>query len=1298
MAGTYQVVPPEPFNFAKPEEWTKWIRQFERFRVASGLDTKEEPAQVNMLIYSMGDQADDILKSFHLSEAEGKQYATVKMKFDNHFVKRRNIIYERARFNRRKQEEGETVDAFITSLYTLAEHCKYDALHDEMIRDRIVVGISNATLSEKLQLDHELTLEKAITAARQSETVHKQQPVVRGEGEKDLPVGAVQQKKTVQKGKTSYKPRQPDRATQFTPTCYKCGRSPPHDRRYCPAKEATCLNCGKKGHFQAVCRVPAKVGRIGQSDSEEDDTDVFLGAITGNTRNPWEITLEVNTKPVVFHIDTGAEVTVISDLDHSKIGSPQLLPANRTLRGPSDRALPVKGKFVAKLARGDQEIKQEIYVVKHLHRPLLGRPAIEGLQVVSSSVGGIQRKNLDPLKAYPNLFSGLGKLEGEYKIKLQEGAKPYALNTPRRVALPLMKPVKKELERMEQLGVIAKIDEPTDWCAGMVVVPKSGGKVRICIDLTKLNQSVCRERHILPGVEQTLAKLAGAKVFSKLDANSGFWQIPLSEESAKLTTFITPYGRYCFHRLPFGITSGPEHFQRRMSEILEGQEGVVCMIDDILVFGNSVEEHEEHLVKVLERLQKSGITLNKEKCHFATNRVSFLGQVVDHTGVHPDPAKVKAIQKVPVPKNVGDVRRFLGMINQMSKFTPNIADKTKPLRELLSKRTQWTWGEPQRKSFEEVKELLTSSPVLALYDTNAATVVSADASSFGLGAVLLQKQVDDEWKPIAYISRSMTPTEQRYAQIEKEALAFTWACEWFSSYLTGLQFHIHTDHKPLVPLFSTKHLEELPIRVQRFRLRMMRFTFTISHVPGKDLIIADSLSRAPVDEPVEADMMLEEETRAFIDVVMRSLPETDQLLEKIKQHQGSDQTCLELLEYCRSSWPEKGSLIGPIKKYHSVASEISIVNDLLMRGNRIIIPTSLREEMLDKIHLGHQGINKCRERARQSLWWPGLSKEIEELIKNCSECSKAQLQRAQPMIPSVLPDLPWQKIATDLFEWKGSNYLLIVDYFSRYIEIAKLSGLSADEVIKHTKSIFARHGIPDTVVSDNGPQYASEAYRDFSKSYQFQHITSSPYYPRSNGEAERAVGVVKSLLKKEGDPYMALLIYRATPTQVGFSPAELLMSRKIRTTLPVISEQRKPKVVEETVLRDRDRKNKERQKRNFDKHHGVRELPELESGETVWIKDRKSEGQVEEPVAPHSYEVTSTGATLRRNRKDLIRMPKARDTTQTVTPEPTTTQTVTPEPTTTQTVTPEPTASGKQPLRRSSRVTQPPDHWNPCST
>ena len=305
-------------------------------------------------------------------------------------------------------------------------------------------------------------------------------------------------------------------------------------------------------------------------------------------------------------------------------------------------------------------------------------------------------------RKFPNVFQGLGTLSGDYHIQLKPDAQPFALFTPRHLPLPLRPKVAEELEKMEKAGIISKVTEPTPWCDGMVVVPKKSGNIRICVDLKPLNLSVLREVHPLPKVDETLAQLSGAKVFSKLDANSGFWQIPLSQSSRHLTTFITPMGRYCFNKLPFGISSAPEHFQRRMSELLTGLQGVLCHMDDVLFFGKDHAEHNQRLEAVLRRVEEAGATLNPSKCEFNKNTLTFLGNVIDANGIRADPAKTEAVEEMQTPTSVSGVRRFLGMANQLGKFTPNLAELTQPLRELLGKSRAWTWGPTQPSAFKQV--------------------------------------------------------------------------------------------------------------------------------------------------------------------------------------------------------------------------------------------------------------------------------------------------------------------------------------------------------------------------------------------------------------------------------------------------------------------------------------------------------------------------------------------------------------------------------------------------------------------
>ena len=345
-------------------------------------------------------------------------------------------------------------------------------------------------------------------------------------------------------------------------------------------------------------------------------------------------------------------------------------------------------------------------------------------------------------------------------------------------------------------------------------------------------------------------------------------------------------------------------------------------------------------------------------------------------------------------------------------------------------------------------------------------------------------------------------------------------------------------------------------------------------------------------------------------------------------------------EFCRTSWPDNSVLKGELKSYAKVKDELSVNEGLLLRGNRLIIPISLRPEILNKLHSAHQGVVKCLERAKHSVWWPGVRTDVTSIVEKCPICCKHRVQHVEPLLPSPFPSRLWEKVGTDLFEWKKSNYIVVIDYYSRYIEIAKLSSTTSLDVVRHLKSIFARHGIPNTVVSDNGPQFSSSTFSDFSKSYGFNHTTSSPRYPQANGQAERAVRTVKELLSKNEDPYLALLAYRDTPLENGYSPAQLLMGRSLRTTVPVHPEQLNPKLTDTSKLREREENNRRRQKRNFDHRHRATELKPLRSGENVWIPDSNSEGTVIQMTNPRSYVVsTPDGGRLRRNRRDLLPLP-----------------------------------------------------------
>lgn len=709
---SFVIQPPEAFCFSSPTEWPKWKKRFERFRTSSGLIAKPEPHQIDALLYIMGDQAEDIYGTFQLSAEEAKKFTVVVEQFDKYFIPRRNVIFERARFNTRVQQEGEPAEDFVTALHALSKHCDYGELQEQLVRDRLVVGIKDQKLSARLQLDADLTLQKALETVRQVESVRQQQAELNPDKSTVNKVAAARQQGANQRrfvktsGKSAHanderphpevKPSPSSSKSGVQRPCRWCGKEQ-HGRAQCPARSEVCRNCHKKGHYSSVCRSR----RVDFVEAPETNSEQgFLGAVKSSETSEWETTILVQGQPVKFKIDTGADETVLSQATFDMLKrQPLLSEAPRQLYGPDAKLLATKGVARLELAYRDRTTIQDVYVLHDVHTSLLGKPAINDLHILTF-VNAVTQKVI-PKVEFPSLFQGLGKLQKEHRIRLRDGAEPFCINSPRRIPIPLYEKTRLELQRMQTIGVISPVDEPTEWCAPMVVVLKPNGSVRICVDFTGLNHHVLREWHPIPSVEHTLGLLHGAKIFSKLDANSGFWQIPLDEGSRKLTTFITPFGRFSFNRLPFGISSAPEHCQKQMSSLLHGINKVVCHMDDILIWGSTAEEHNETLRTVLQRLTKAGLTLNENKCLYNVQKLTFLGHQLDYNGIRPDERKVEAILKMKRPTNKSELQRVLGMATYLARFVPNLSDVLQPLSSLLSKKQEFLWDSPQQQAFDK---------------------------------------------------------------------------------------------------------------------------------------------------------------------------------------------------------------------------------------------------------------------------------------------------------------------------------------------------------------------------------------------------------------------------------------------------------------------------------------------------------------------------------------------------------------------------------------------------------------------
>ena len=495
---------------------------------------------------------------------------------------------------------------------------------------------------------------------------------------------------------------------------------------------------------------------------------------------------------------------------------------------------------------------------------------------------------------------------------------------------------------------------------------------------------------------------------------------------------------------------------------------------------------------------------------------------------------------------------------------------------------------------------------------------------------------------MCYASRSLTDSERNYAQIEKELLAILFGCRKFHQYLYSKPVLVESDHKPLEYLFR-KPLTAAPPRLQRMMLALQKYDLHVTYKPGKKLFIADTLSRSPgPDKSPETQDEFEVNT-------VKSLPISEHKIEQFHTETQNDPVLQRLQETVNKGWPtEKSSLDPLLAPYWDIRDEVNIQEGLLLRNERLIVPTSLRKEMLEKLHGSHLGIEKCKLRARDVLYWPGMNDHLAQYVASCETCQTFRnAQQKEPLKSHPVPDRPWQKVGMDLFDFESKDYLVIGDYFSKYFEISQLSSTTSPATIKHIKPVFARFGIPEEVISDNGPQFDSSEFKKFANTYNFKHTTSSPKYPQSNGFIERAVQTAKQILRKamqdNSDPNIALLDYRNTPIQsIGLSPVQLLMGRRTRTLLPT-----NPKLLEPLYnvknVKAGFEEIQRKQKIIYDR--GARKLDPLTTGEQVRMRNdnyKMWQPAVVKQVSPNprSYVVESRGREYRRNRKHLLRAPQ----------------------------------------------------------
>jgi hypothetical protein len=913
---------------------------------------------------------------------------------------------------------------------------------------------------------------------------------------------------------------------------------------------------------------------------------------------------EIDGHIVTFLLDTGAHITICGPKIAEKLTLKNIKPASVSgVLGVGSEFIPAIGEARINLKIGNQIVHTEIVILNKevgqfgFYDVVVGRSTLRKLPfLLDLSTGRLIPKETNShvfLANSPNEYGFEDMVEKSDLKNRQEkevlfkcmvsnsnvfSAHEYDLGTCELTAptittttekpicvkpYPIPEKLRSELKR--QIGEMIKIgvlkESNTPWVHNVVMAQKSDGSIRLCTDFRPLNKITIPDPYPLPRMDVIINKVSGNKWLTKLDLRSGFWQIPLDEQSSYKCGVITDWGVYQMLKLPFGLRNAPAAFQRIINKVFENVPHLTCYIDDIIVHTQTFDEHIKTLELVFNRLSKYGMKLKGEKCDFMKKKVIFLGHEVSSQGYSPSLSNCEVIEKYPEPKDLKGVKRFLGMLSFFRKFIPNFANIANPLTRLSRSNVDFTWGEAERKAFFELKEFLTKSPCLKPPKYDSSFHLFCDASQVALGATLMQEWEKGQLHPIAYWSRTITNTEAKWPITHLELSAIVYALASFRHVIFGSELHIYTDHRPLTFLFSKASTNA---KINRWLLAIQEYEPKVTFIEGQANKIADALSReciewsklpdiSPIKEGIPYTLQVEEELKLNFDLIEK---------ETLK-----DPILAKVVNNIRANWMEY-EFEEETKPYYEARNILKLKGNVIRKSplNQIVIPESIRIRILKLVHKSHQGIVRTKARLRRHFWWPNVNQNIEEFIAECSNC-----QRNSDVPPRIDPTgeaikwpvakYPMERMHADLAgPVFGSNFLIIVDAYSGYPFVYEMKSTSAFALVNRFREIFGLFGSVGCLVTDNGPQFTAEYFENFILSQGVIHLKSAPYHPSSNGMAERQVKTfkraVKKLLEDKHDLKTALFIYqqeyRATPRDNGESPAQKFLGREIRTELDAV--------------------------------------------------------------------------------------------------------------------------------------------------
>lgn len=1176
-------------------DWDDWEVLFETYINVEGVtdDTKKR----NLLITALAVQPFKTLISVCKPKKPNEyQYSELVTKLRSNYKRVTFPSTERVRFFAKRQEPTQSLTDFANSLRDKAATCSFPSdFYEDALIATFVGGLRNEHVRKHLMQKDLKTFEQTINSAKTIESVF-----IEGSNGTDRSSGELSMQKIQHRSKP------PSTSTSDSKsTCHSCGATD-HLREKCRFRNSTCHSCSKKGHISKVCR-----SKGSQSKTNVNTISSSLQLIS--QYHPIKVVVQLEDTAVDMELDTGSPVTIINTNIWKKIGSPTLQSVTTKLSSFTGHPINIKGEATVRVNYDSQKSLLPLLVVNGHHNNILGRDWLEALHINKMTLDEIVSNNTVcninrdgnklnvVLNQFQNIFNdGLGCCSVKAHLHIKPNAIPKFCKA-RPLPFAFREAVEKDLDRLVTEGVLEPVNI-SKWAAPIVVVPKPGGRIRLCADFsTGLNQALDINQYPLPRPAELFIALNGGTQFSKIDLSDAYLQVALDEESKELLVINTHKGLFRFNRLPFGIASAPSIFQQIMDQMLAGLDNTVCYLDDIIVTGKDPDKHLKNLQKVLQRISEYGFHINKTKCSFLQDSIEYLGFIVDKHGVHTSPSKTKAIIDMPKPTNVSQLRSFLGMVNHYGKFVSKLTDRLAPFFPLLQKDHQWNWTLECDQAFANIKQILVSPLILVHYDPTLPLVLAADASNSGVGAVIYHRYPDGTEKTIAHASKTLTRTEQQYAQIEKEALALIYGTHKFDQFLRGREFTLLTDHKPLVTIFGSK--KGIPTtsanRLQRWAIRLMGYRYQIEYRSTDNFGQADGLSRLPIGPDNEFDTTDPSENQVMASIQEEMLNDLPIRSSEIAKATRSDSILKQVHHFILSGWPPHCA--DELRPYFRIRDELSTAHGCVVWGFRTVVPPCFRDRLLLHLHSVHSGMGRMKGEARRYFWWPSLDKDIEDIARQCQACTEFSKQPAKtPLQQWNVPHQPWQRIHIDFMgKFFGHHFLVIVDAHSKWLEVFIMNNISSAETIRTLTTLFARYGLCEEIISDNGTQFTSDEFAQFCARHGIRHLRSAPGHPQSNGQAERYVDTVKNALKKgidDGGKVSDVLCkflfrYRSTPhSTTNATPAELFLKRQLRTVLDLLR----------PTAADASSNNRKRYRSNFDCHTKQQFFV---SGDKVLVRD-----------------------------------------------------------------------------------------------